>query len=183
MVNPFVFRNGETATTVGGLISLCVRFPEDALYHFINGHFEPWLNYIGASNIAELATQTRDGATSPEECLNDFIKAVKVAAMETTAGKIAQPSVGDAEAQDGGESPAEPVVEEKHAAIQEEKAEDGEAPSDKVESARWGCPECGNNDRRMIREETDKSIMLNAYPPVYGKKLVCGQCGAEWHHK
>ncbi|HMF30529.1 MAG TPA: hypothetical protein VKK79_03900 [Candidatus Lokiarchaeia archaeon] len=52
-----------------------------------------------------------------------------------------------------------------------------------VEGARWLCPKCGNNDRRMIREEQDKTVLINAYPPIYGKKLVCGQCGWTWHHE
>jgi hypothetical protein len=49
--------------------------------------------------------------------------------------------------------------------------------------ARWVCPHCGNNDRRMIRELVDKTVLLNAYPPIYGKKLNCGKCGKEWRHK
>src|SRR4030042_3734830 len=44
---------------------------------------------------------------------------------------------------------------------------------------RWVCPHCGNNDRRMIREEIDKTVLLNPYPPFYGKKLICGKCGME----
>ncbi len=52
-----------------------------------------------------------------------------------------------------------------------------------IDSARWVCPKCGNNNRGMIREEEDKAILLNQYPPVYSKKLVCGQCGLNWHHK
>lgn len=66
----------------------------------------------------------------------------------------------------------------------EESAEEpAEAGGDTGLAGRWVCPECGNNNPRMIREEVDKSILLNAYPPVYGKKLKCGQCGATWHHK
>jgi len=49
--------------------------------------------------------------------------------------------------------------------------------------ARWVCPHCGNNERRMIRELVDKTVLLNAYPPIYGKKLICGKCGKEWRHK
>lgn len=49
--------------------------------------------------------------------------------------------------------------------------------------ARWQCPKCGNIDRRMIREMQDKTVLLNAYPPVYGKKLICGKCGGEWRQR
>jgi predicted RNA-binding Zn-ribbon protein involved in translation (DUF1610 family) len=60
----------------------------------------------------------------------------------------------------------------------EEASEESEAP---VEGAlRWQCPSCGNNLRSMIREVTDKTVMLSTYPPIYGKKLVCGKCGKEW---
>ncbi|OLS12336.1 MAG: hypothetical protein RBG13Loki_3985 [Promethearchaeota archaeon CR_4] len=63
----------------------------------------------------------------------------------------------------------------------------GEAPSTPTliaeSGARWVCPHCGNNDRRMIRELVDKTVLLNAYPPIYGKKLNCGKCGKDWRHK
>lgn len=45
---------------------------------------------------------------------------------------------------------------------------------------RWQCPKCGNNLRSMIREVTDKTVVLSTYPPIYGKKLICGKCGKEW---
>jgi hypothetical protein len=48
------------------------------------------------------------------------------------------------------------------------------------DGGRWKCPKCSNVDRGMIREVTDKAVMLNAYPPIYGKKLTCGRCGQEW---
>ncbi len=57
------------------------------------------------------------------------------------------------------------------------------APAVAEGGARWVCPHCGNSDRRMIRELVDKTLLLNAYPPIYGKKLSCGRCGKEWRHK
>jgi hypothetical protein len=45
---------------------------------------------------------------------------------------------------------------------------------------RWTCPKCSNVERGMIREVTDKTVMLSAYPLIYGKKLTCGKCGQEW---
>ena len=42
------------------------------------------------------------------------------------------------------------------------------------------CPLCGNENLRLIRELEDKSKIISAYPRLYGKKLKCGQCGAEW---
>jgi len=52
-----------------------------------------------------------------------------------------------------------------------------------IDTTRWVCPKCGNNHRHMIREEEDKSIILNVAPRVYGKKLLCGLCGWKWHHQ
>ncbi len=72
------------------------------------------------------------------------------------------------------------------AQILKEPGDKAEQPAEEVatiDAARWVCPKCGNNNRGMIREEEDKSILLNQYPPVYGKSLKCGQCGAKWHHK
>ncbi len=42
------------------------------------------------------------------------------------------------------------------------------------------CPVCSNQNQRFIREMDDKSKLIMAYPRVYGKKFICGQCGAEW---
>lgn len=40
------------------------------------------------------------------------------------------------------------------------------------------CPSCG--DESSIHEVVDKSIILMAYPRIYGKKKYCGLCGYEW---
>jgi hypothetical protein len=40
------------------------------------------------------------------------------------------------------------------------------------------CPSCG--DESSIHEVVDKSIILMAYPRIYGKKKYCGKCGYEW---
>lgn len=48
---------------------------------------------------------------------------------------------------------------------------------------RWLCPNCGNTFRPMIREVTDKTIVLSTNPAIYGKKLVCGKCGNEWRQE
>ena len=40
------------------------------------------------------------------------------------------------------------------------------------------CPSCG--DESSIHEVVDKSIILMAYPRIYGKKKYCGHCGYEW---
>jgi hypothetical protein len=68
------------------------------------------------------------------------------------------------------------------------KAEEKKAPVpataavvEAASGARWQCPKCGNVDRGMIREVTDKNVVLSTYPPIYGKKLICGKCGKEWH--
>jgi hypothetical protein len=45
-------------------------------------------------------------------------------------------------------------------------------------TGRRKCPSCG--DEGSIHEMTDKSIILMAYPRIYGKKKYCGKCGFEW---
>jgi uncharacterized Zn finger protein len=45
---------------------------------------------------------------------------------------------------------------------------------------RLTCPKCGNYKRNMIREVKDMSNLIYDYPPIYGKKYHCGQCGTWW---
>ena len=48
------------------------------------------------------------------------------------------------------------------------------------EYKRMTCPHCGNNDRRMIKEEPDKNEVLYYSmqgTPVYKRIFKCGQCG------
>ncbi|MHA1512400.1 MAG: hypothetical protein ACTSRX_11865 [Promethearchaeota archaeon] len=47
-------------------------------------------------------------------------------------------------------------------------------------SGRLTCPRCGNLNKSMIREIEDRTNILMDYPLIYGKKYVCGECGAEW---
>ncbi|MFX1356845.1 MAG: hypothetical protein ACFFA8_06115 [Promethearchaeota archaeon] len=42
------------------------------------------------------------------------------------------------------------------------------------------CPRCGNKNSSQIREMDDKNNIILAYPKIYGKKYICGQCGTEW---
>ena len=42
------------------------------------------------------------------------------------------------------------------------------------------CPKCANTNKAQIREMLDKNNVILAYPKMYGKKYVCGQCGTEW---
>ncbi|GAB4313498.1 MAG: hypothetical protein Kow0069_14640 [Promethearchaeota archaeon] len=44
------------------------------------------------------------------------------------------------------------------------------------------CPKCGNANSSMIRELRDETRVLSAYPLVYGRKYVCGACGATWRY-
>ncbi len=50
----------------------------------------------------------------------------------------------------------------------------------KTSEGRRKCPICGNENLRLIREVEDKTKVISVYPRLYGKKLKCGQCGAEW---
>ncbi len=47
-------------------------------------------------------------------------------------------------------------------------------------SGRLTCPRCGNLNKSMIREVEDRTNILMDYPLIYGKKYICGECGAEW---
>ena len=48
------------------------------------------------------------------------------------------------------------------------------------ETLRRTCPICSNQNRNMIREVVDRDYIIMDYPRVYGMKLICGQCGAQW---
>jgi len=76
------------------------------------------------------------------------------------------------------EEPEAPAEEEPAEAPAEEGGEEAEVSGEAGQ--RWQCPKCGNNLRSMIREVTDKTVILSTYPPIYGKKLICGKCGKEW---
>ena len=42
------------------------------------------------------------------------------------------------------------------------------------------CPKCGNANKMLIREIVDKTKIISPLAGLYGKKFICGQCGAEW---
>ena len=42
------------------------------------------------------------------------------------------------------------------------------------------CPNCGNQNLRLIHEVIDKTKLISVYPRMYGKKFKCGDCGMEW---
>jgi len=72
---PFVFRNGLKAYTARDLVGLCYLYPEDGCYHLLEGHFEPWLAYIGEQNFATVGRETRmqAGERSSREKLDHLI--------------------------------------------------------------------------------------------------------------
>ena len=45
------------------------------------------------------------------------------------------------------------------------------------------CPSCGEENKYMIHEDTDKTVIIMDYPKVYGKKYKCGKCGTIWREK
>ena len=53
---PFYFRNGKTARSVIEFMQVCYEYPHDAAYHLINGHIEPWFNYVGRPELARIAS-------------------------------------------------------------------------------------------------------------------------------
>jgi len=51
------------------------------------------------------------------------------------------------------------------------------------DEGRRKCPSCGEENKNMIHESTDKTNLINDYPRVYGHKFRCGRCGQEWREK
>lgn len=45
------------------------------------------------------------------------------------------------------------------------------------------CPSCNEENKYMLHEETDKTVIIMDYPKVYGKKYKCGKCGTIWREK
>ncbi len=62
------------------------------------------------------------------------------------------------------------------------EGEDGILTIEKSEGRRR-CPSCNEENKYMIHEETDKTIIIMDYPRVYGKKWKCGKCGTIWREK
>ena len=60
--------------------------------------------------------------------------------------------------------------------------QDGILTIDKTDGRRK-CPKCGEENKNMIHESTDKAHIISDYPRVYGKKYRCGTCGIEWREK
>ena len=92
---------------------------------------------------------------------------------------------------DDSESVKEVVKEKVVAELKEEpKPEVKEEPKPKpvatngvlVQSAegRLKCPKCGMVKRNMFREVQDTDHIIMDYPVMYGKKYICGKCGAHW---
>jgi hypothetical protein len=74
--NPFVFRNGQKAYAVEDLARICREAPADALFHLLEGHFEPWLTYIGRDDLAQRAKSARLSSGSDETRLSAFLGAI-----------------------------------------------------------------------------------------------------------
>ncbi len=129
-------------------------------------------NLTAQSNTSQKTIEDLQGQIHQKETfmqkLEDEIKVLKEG---STIGKLAK------------ETTPPPPPEQELLKETTTKAEGSAEEITTIDAARWVCPKCGNNNRGMIREEEDKSILLNQYPPVYGKSLKCGQCGAKWHHK
>ena len=50
-------------------------------------------------------------------------------------------------------------------------------------TGRIKCPKCGEVNKFMIREVQDKTRIIVDYPRIYGKKYICGKCGAHWRYE
>jgi hypothetical protein len=68
----FRFRNGQQARIPRELGLLCEQFPNDGMYHFLEGHFESWLVDIGRPDLAERCRKLRLEGGDPEQSLKRF---------------------------------------------------------------------------------------------------------------
>ena len=73
MTEPFIFANGQVAHSAEDLIKLCQQFPDDSVNHLIREDFEKWLSYIGATKIAQYATEARQASVADHQKLDSFI--------------------------------------------------------------------------------------------------------------
>lgn len=70
---PFRFRSGEEVHDVAGLAAACERHPDDAEWHLMEGHFEPWLRSAGHEELAETASEARTSGGPPRQALAAFL--------------------------------------------------------------------------------------------------------------
>lgn len=71
--NPFYFRNGEVVDSITRLRVVCVQCRDDALYHLLNGHFEPWFRYIGREDLVSPTVAIRSSYDTEQQKLNRFL--------------------------------------------------------------------------------------------------------------
>ena len=73
MTEPFNFSDGQSASTVEELISLCQKFPSESLEYLMREDFEKWLDYVGKSDAAAKARQIRQASLSDSDRIKQFI--------------------------------------------------------------------------------------------------------------
>ena len=73
MTEPFNFSNGQSASTVEELISLCQESPAESLGYLMREDFERWLDYIGESDFAAKARQIRQASLPDSDRIKQFI--------------------------------------------------------------------------------------------------------------
>ena len=59
MKQGFKFSSGKTAYSIDGLRRLCEQEANEATQHLNNGYIEQWLDYIGETDLANIAYQIR----------------------------------------------------------------------------------------------------------------------------
>jgi tetratricopeptide (TPR) repeat protein len=74
---PFIFRQGTSAHTLAEFLSVCEKYPEDAIYHFQSGHFEPWLNDQGETQLADKSKHLRMAAGDNVARFGLFVKVLR----------------------------------------------------------------------------------------------------------
>ncbi len=72
MSEPFVFSNGQIAYNAQDLLELCRQFPDDSSNYLLRGDFEKWLAYIGETQFAQFARETREAVMEESQKLAAF---------------------------------------------------------------------------------------------------------------
>lgn len=72
MSDPFVFSNGQMAYNAQDLIELCRQFPNDSANYLLRGDFEKWLAYIGETQFAQFARETREASMAEDRKIAAF---------------------------------------------------------------------------------------------------------------
>jgi small GTP-binding protein len=77
--DPFLFSNGQKARNVEKFLVRCGEYPQIAAQHLLNGHFQPWLTYMGREDLAQVADSAISSPGPERSRLESFVAFSKIA--------------------------------------------------------------------------------------------------------